>query len=182
MAQDNEIIARLKVEGVDKFKADINSANESTNELTAGVKKMEAQLAELPKGSNEFKKLSNEIEAVKIATEAGSSAFENNKTKLRQLKQDVSGLAGVLAVLKAEGKQNTQVFKDITAQFEKTKREAGELQDKIMRTLTIGEALEMLPKMVKELYAIDNADSGFSIGINKALTTKDGGIVEVNDE
>ena len=53
---------------------------------------------------------------------------------------------------------------------------------KIMRTLTIGEALEMLPKMVKELYAIDNADSGFSIGINKALTTKDGGIVEVNDE
>jgi len=53
---------------------------------------------------------------------------------------------------------------------------------KIMRTLTIGEALEMLPKMVKELYAIDNADGGFSIGIHKALTAKDGGIVEVFDD
>ncbi|HNA40421.1 MAG TPA: hypothetical protein PLR84_13010, partial [Chitinophagales bacterium] len=160
MAQDNEIIARLKVEGVDKFKADINSANESTNELTAGVKKMEAQLAELPKGSNEFKKLSNEIEAVKIATEAGSSAFENNKTKLRQLKQDVSGLAGVLAVLKAEGKQNTQVFKDITAQFEKTKREAGELQDKI------GDINQEISALGSDTRGIDNVVRGASLIAN----------------
>jgi len=78
MAQDNEIIAKLKVEGVDKFKADINSANESTNELTAGVKKMEAQLAEMPKGSNEFKKLSNEIEAVKKLAQVHLKTIKQN--------------------------------------------------------------------------------------------------------
>lgn len=160
MANDNDIIARLKVEGQDKFKADLLSASQSTNELTVNIKKMEDTIAQLPKGSKEFERLSNELEAVKIATEAGNTAFESSKAQLRQLKEQAAGLATVLATLKSEGKQNTQTFKDIQKEFESTKRRAGELTDKI------GDINAEISALGSDTRGIDNIVRGTQLMAN----------------
>ena len=130
MAEDNDIIARLKVEGQEKFKADLLASSKSADTVTASVTKMEAAIKEAT-DPKDIKRLTNELEAVKIASEAGATAFESSKAKLRAYKEEATGLATVLATLKLEGKQNTQTFKDVEKQFESTKKKAGQLSDQI---------------------------------------------------
>ena len=131
MASENDIIVNLKVEGVDGFKASLKGATQATDTLDASIKRMEDTLKTVPENSKDFKRLSTELEALKTVANASGDAFENNRTALAAYKKEISGLATVMATLKSEGKQGTQVFKDIQAQFEATKKKAGELKDKI---------------------------------------------------
>ena len=131
MASEKDIIVNLKVEGVDGFKASLKGAEQATDSLETSIKRMEDAIKTVPQGTQEFKKMTAELDALKVVANASGDAFENNRTALAAYKKEISGLATIMATLKAEGKQGTQVFKDIQAQFEATKKKAGELKDKI---------------------------------------------------
>lgn len=160
MADDNKIIAELVVAGKDKFVSDLQAASKAADSTSVSVAKMEAALKDIPAGTKEFEKFKNELEAVKIAAAASEGAFENNKRKMAELKKEVSGLATVLATLKAEGKQNTDTFKDIQKQFEETKKKAGELKDKM------SDINDEIKNLGSDTRGIDNAVRGVNLVAN----------------
>ena len=131
MADDNEIIAQLKVEGLAQYKADLATASKSIDTATTAIQKMESAMADIPKGTKEFEKLANELEAVKIVASITSDELENNKTLLRKYTKEISDLAVAMDKLEAEGKQNTQTYRDIEKAMKETSKKAGELKDKI---------------------------------------------------
>jgi hypothetical protein len=160
MASENDIIVNLKVEGVDGFKASLKGATQATDTLDASIKRMEDRLKTVPENSKDFKRLSTELEALKTVANASGDAFENNRAALAAYKKEISGLATVMATLKSEGKQGTQVFKDIQAQFEATKKKAGELKDKI------GDINNEISALGSDTSGIDNVVRGVSLVAN----------------
>ena len=130
MANDNDIIARLKVEGLNQFKAELAQSSKSADGTTTAVQRMEKAIADAT-DPKDVQRLTKELEAVKVATEAGEAAFVSHRSALTKLKDEARGFALVLATLKEEGKDNTQVFKDISVQYEKTKQNTALLENKI---------------------------------------------------
>jgi len=160
MPSEKDIIANLKVEGVEGFKTSIKGAEQATDSLESSIKRMEDSIKTIPEGSKEFKKMTSELEALKVVANSSVDAFENNRTALAAYKKEISGLATVMATLKAEGKQGTQVFKDIQAQFEATKKKAGELSDKI------GDINAEIKSLGSDTRGIDNVVRGVTLVAN----------------
>lgn len=160
MASEKDIIVNLKVEGVEGFKTSIKSAEQATDSLESSIKRMEDAIKTIPEGSKEFKKMTTELEALKVVANSSGDAFENNRTALAAYKKEISGLATIMATLKAEGKQGTQVFKDIQTQFEATKKKAGELSDKI------GDINAEIKSLGGDTRGIDNVVRGVTLVAN----------------
>lgn len=160
MADDNEIIAQLKVEGLAQYKADLATASKSTDTATTAIQKMESAMADIPKGTKEFEKLANELEAVKIVASITSDELENNKTVLRKYTKEISDLAVAMDKLKAEGKQNTQTYRDIEKAMKETSKKAGELKDKI------GDINSVIKNLGSDTRGIDNVVRGVGLMSN----------------
>lgn len=160
MADDNEIIAQLKVEGLAQYKADLATASKSTDTATTAIQKMESAMADIPKGTKEFEKLANELEAVKIVASITSDELENNKTVLRKYTKEISDLAVAMDKLKAEGKQNTQTYRDIEKAMKETSKKAGELKDKI------GDINSVINNLGSDTRGIDNVVRGVGLMSN----------------
>jgi hypothetical protein len=159
MANDNDIIAKLKVEGLSQFKVEMSQSSKAVDSTTVSINKMEKAITEAT-DPKDVQRLTKELEAVKIASEAGATAFESSKAKLRAYKEEATGLAVVLATLKSEGKQNTQTFKDIEKQFEATKRKAGDLSDQI------GDINQEIKALGSDTRGIDNVVRGATLMAN----------------
>ena len=160
MAEDNEIIAKLKVEGLAQYKSDLSSASKSTDTATTAIEKMESAMAEIPKGTKEFEKLAKELEAVKSVASITSDELENNKTVLRRYTKEISDLAVAMDKLKSEGKQNTQTYRDIEKAMKETAKKAGELKDKI------GDINSVIKNLGSDTRGIDNVVRGVSLMSN----------------
>lgn len=160
MAEDNEIIAKLKVEGLAQYKSDLSSASKSTDTATTAIEKMESAMAEIPKGTKEFEKLAKELEAVKSVASITSDELENNKTVLRRYTKEISDLAVAMDKLKSEGKQNTQTYRDIEKAMKETANKAGELKDKI------GDINSVIKNLGSDTRGIDNVVRGVSLMSN----------------
>ena len=160
MADDNEIIAQLKVEGLAQYKADLATASKSTDTATTAIQKMESAMADIPKGTKEFEKLANELEAVKIVASITSDELENNKTVLKRYTKEISDLAVAMDKLKSEGKQNTQTYRDIEKAMKETAKKAGELKDKI------GDINSVIKNLGSDTRGIDNVVRGVSLMSN----------------
>ena len=160
MAEDNEIIAKLKVEGLAQYKSDLSSASKSTDTATTAIEKMESAMAEIPKGTKEFEKLAKELEAVKSVASITSDELENNKTVLRKYTKEISDLAVAMDKLKSEGKQNTQTYRDIEKAMKETAKKAGELKDKI------GDINSVIKNLGSDTRGIDNVVRGVSLMSN----------------
>lgn len=159
MANDNDIIARLKVEGLNQFKAELAQSSKSADGTTTAVQRMEKAIADAT-DPKDVQRLTKELEAVKVATEASQTAFESSKAKLRAYKEEATGLATILATMKSEGKQNTQTFKDIEKQFEATKKKAGELSDQI------NDINQEIKSLGSDTRGIDNVVRGATLMAN----------------
>lgn len=159
MANDNDIIAKLKVEGLSQFKVEMSQSSKAVDSTTVSINKMEKAITEAT-NPKDVQRLTKELEAIKIASEAGATAFESSKAKLRAYKEEATGLAIVLATLKSEGKQNTQTFKDIEKQFESTKRKAGDLSDQI------GDINQEIKALGSDTRGIDNVVRGATLMAN----------------
>jgi hypothetical protein len=159
MASDNEIIAKLTVEGAAQFKSTFQDVEKQTDSITASINKMEVAISEAT-DPKEIKRLTNELEAVKIAAKASETAFDSAKAQLKSYKAETLGLATIMAQLKSEGKQNTQVFKDIQKQFEETKKKAGQLSDKI------GDVSSVIRNLSSDTRGIDNVVRGVAVLAN----------------
>lgn len=160
MAEDNEIIAKLKVEGLAQYKSDLSSASKSTDTATTAIEKMESAMAEIPKGTKEFEKLAKELEAVKSVASITSDELENNKTVLKRYTKEISDLAVAMDKLKSEGKQNTQTYRDIEKAMKETAKKAGELKDKI------GDINSVIKNLGSDTRGIDNVVRGVSLMSN----------------
>lgn len=160
MAEDNEIIAKLKVEGLAQYKSDLSSASKSTDTATTAIEKMESAMAEIPKGTKEFEKLAKELEAVKSVASITSDELENNKTVLKRYTKEISDLAVAMDKLKSEGKQNTQTYRDIEKAMKETANKAGELKDKI------GDINSVIKNLGSDTRGIDNVVRGVSLMSN----------------
>ena len=156
---DNDIIARLKVEGLNTFKAELAQGSKAADGTTVAIQKMEKAITEAT-DPKDIQRLTKELEAVKVASEAGATAFESSKAKLRQYKEEATGLAIVLATLKSEGKQGTQTFKDIEKQFEATKKKAGQLSD------LISDVNQEIKSIGSDTRGIDNVVRGATLMAN----------------
>lgn len=159
MANDNDIIARLKVEGLNQFKAELAQSSKSADGTTTAVQRMEKAIADAT-DPKDVQRLTKELEAVKVATEASQTAFESSKAKLRAYKEEATGLATILATMKSEGKQNTQTFKDIEKQFEATKKKAGELSGQI------NDINQEIKSLGSDTRGIDNVVRGATLMAN----------------
>ena len=159
MANDNDIIARLKVEGLNQFKAELAQSSKSADGTTTAVQRMEKAIADAT-DPKDVQRLTKELEAVKVATEASQTAFESSKAKLRAYKEEATGLATILATMKSEGKQNTQTFKDIEKQFEATKKKAGQLSDQI------NDINQEIKSLGSDTRGIDNVVRGATLMAN----------------
>lgn len=159
MANDNDIIAKLKVEGLSQFKVEMSQSSKAVDSTTVSINKMEKAITEAT-NPKDIQRLTKELEAIKIASEAGATAFESSKAKLRAYKEEATGLAVVLATLKSEGKQNTQTFKDIEKQFESTKKKAGALSDQI------GDINQEIKSLGSDTRGIDNVVRGATLMAN----------------
>lgn len=159
MASDNEIIAKLTVEGAAQFKSTFQDVEKQTESITSSINKMEVAISEAT-DPKEIKRLTNELEAVKIAAKASETAFDSAKAQLKSYKAETLGLATIMAQLKSEGKQNTQVFKDIQKQFEETKRKAGQLSGKI------GDVSSVIRNLSSDTRGIDNVVHGVAVLAN----------------
>lgn len=159
MASDNEIIAKLTVEGAAQFKSTFQDVEKQTESITSSINKMEVAISEAT-DPKEIKRLTNELEAVKIAAKASETAFDSAKAQLKSYKAETLGLATIMAQLKSEGKQNTQVFKDIQKQFEETKKKAGQLSDKI------GDVSSEIRNLSSDTIGIDNVVHGVAVLTN----------------
>lgn len=159
MANDNDIIARLKVEGLNQFKAELAQSSKSADGTTTAVQRMEKAIADAT-DPKDVQRLTKELEAVKVATEASNTAFESSKAKLRAYKEEATGLATILATMKSEGKQNTQTFKDIEKQFEATKKKAGELSGQI------NDINQEIKSLGSDTRGIDNVVRGATLMAN----------------
>ena len=159
MANDNDIIARLKVEGLNQFKAELAQSSKSADGTTTAVQRMEKAIADAT-DPKDVQRLTKELEAVKVATEASQTAFESSKAKLRAYKEEATGLATILATMKSEGKQNTQTFKDIEKQFEATKKKAGQLSDQI------SDINQEIKSLGSDTRGIDNVVRGATLMAN----------------
>lgn len=159
MASDNEIIAKLTVEGAAQFKSTFQDVEKQTESITSSINKMEVAISEAT-DPKEIKRLTNELEAVKIAAKASETAFDSAKAQLKSYKAETLGLATIMAQLKSEGKQNTQVFKDIQKQFEETKRKAGQLSDEI------GDVSSVIRNLSSDTRGIDNVVRGVAVLAN----------------
>jgi hypothetical protein len=160
MAEDNEIIAKLKVEGLAQYKSDLSSASKSTDTATTAIEKMESAMAEIPKGTKEFEKLAKELEAVKSVASITSDELENNKTVLKRYTKEISDLAVAMDKLKSDGKQNTQTYRDIEKAMKETAKKAGELKDKI------GDINSVIKNLGSDTRGIDNVVRGVSLMSN----------------
>ena len=159
MANDNDIIAKLKVEGLSQFKVEMSQSSKAVDSTTVSINKMEKAITEAT-NPKDIQRLTKELEAIKIASDAGATAFESSKAKLKAYKEEATGLAIVLATLKSEGKQNTQTFKDIEKQFESTKRKAGDLSDQI------GDINQEIKSLGSDTRGIDNVVRGATLMAN----------------
>ena len=159
MANDNDIIARLKVEGLNQFKAELAQSSKSADGTTTAVQRMEKAIADAT-DPKDVQRLTKELEAVKVATEASNTAFESSKAKLRAYKEEATGLATILATMKSEGKQNTQTFKDIEKQFEATKKKAGQL------SAQINDINQEIKSLGSDTRGIDNVVRGATLMAN----------------
>ena len=160
MADGNEIIAKLKVEGKEEFINTIKQAQETTQEFSAGIDVLVDRLKKMPEGSKEYKNLKNELTAMQIAIDSSSNAFETNTKKLNELKNTALGLSNIMVSLKEAGKQNTDTFKDIERQFKATQKEAAKLENHIKDVRT------SINSMGSSTAIIDKTVSGISLMAN----------------
>ena len=70
MASEKDIIVNLKVEGVDGFKASLKGAEQATDSLETSIKRMEDAIKTVPQGTQEFKKMTAELDALKVVANA----------------------------------------------------------------------------------------------------------------
>lgn len=171
MASDNDIIARLRVDGVDKFKTDMQSGGDAVGEMDKDIKALygtldqaKTKLSGLKEGTKEFNTLSKEIKATELAMNSLDGGMENAKVKLRQLQSGIVNMTFTLKEMEKAGLKGTTQFKLLENEIKSLTNKAGELKD------TIGDVSETVRNAGSDTRGIDNAlravtslSAGFSV-------------------
>lgn len=118
-------------------------AADGLEDVNAALDVAKQKLATLDPGSSDFKKLSDEIKAAEISMGSLNGGSGEYEEKLVSLKKQLREMTVALAAMKAEGLDNTEVYKNLIS-------EAGELRD------TIGDVQEEIALAGSDTSGIDN--------------------------
>lgn len=125
MASDNEVIAKLIVEGVTEFKAQLESTTTDTDKVKANVKAIGVE------GSKAFDTMSQEVSDADSSIKQISQSTASYKTQLKQMRAEIVTLTIELTKMKEAGQQGTQQFNNLDAKIKGLTNDAGRLDDVI---------------------------------------------------
>lgn len=131
MASDNQIIAEIIVEGVDKFKADLKGAQGSVESLNSAIEKTGTESKE--------------------ATSEATKSFESFRTQLKGMTSELTAMNLQLAEMKDAGKAGTKEFTDLEKKMSDLQKKAGNLKD------AMGDAAEQIKAAGSDTSGLDKA-------------------------
>lgn len=140
MAQDNQIIAEIIVEGADQFKAQLQSSRkevqafdddqkELNNTLVDAKNKLKDLETQGKANTQEYKKLENETRAVEISMQSQGKATDSLRTQQRKLKEEYADLRIKLEQLEKANLKGTDSYKLLEQRMQVVQQEAGSLND-----------------------------------------------------
>lgn len=131
MASDNQIIAEIIVEGVDKFKADLKGAQGSVESLNSAIEKTGTESKE--------------------ATSEATKSFESWRSQLKGMTSELTAMNLQLAEMKDAGKAGTKEFTDLEKKMSDLQKKAGNLKD------AMGDAAEQIKAAGSDTSGLDKA-------------------------
>lgn len=140
MAQDNQIIAEIIVEGADQFKAQLQSSRKEVQAFDDDQKELNNTLAEAKNklkdletqgkaNTAEYKKLENETRAVEISMQSQGKATDSLRTQQRKLKEEYADLRIKMEQLEKANLKGTDSYKLLEQRMQVVQQEAGSLND-----------------------------------------------------
>lgn len=140
MAQDNQIIAEIIVEGADQFKAQLQSSRKEVQAFDDDQKELNNTLVDAKnklkdletqgKANNaEYKKLENETKAVEISMQSQGKATDSLRTQQRKLKEEYADLRIKMEQLEKANLKGTDSYKLLEQRMQVVQQEAGSLND-----------------------------------------------------
>ena len=158
MADDNDIIVRLKAEGVEKFKTDISSTTKSVDSLSVSITEVGTESA---KSFNTLTTETNEANQALKSTETTAKSF---RAQMRDLKAEITGINLEMGKLQDEGKQGTAQFEALRRKAKELTDQAGRLDDAMKDAAqTIGQAGSDTRGIDQALRAVTSLSAGFQV-------------------
>jgi uncharacterized protein YukE len=155
-----DILVNFTQQGIEDLKKDVTQTSDEFETLAKTVDLAKKKLSTLDEGSKEFKTLNNEIKAVEKTMKSVTTTTEKSTTRMRALKEELVVLRTEMDRMAKAGEKNTQAFKNLSAQFDKTKADAAELRDNIA---DIGDEINA---SASDTNKLDRAIRGLSLGVS----------------
>ncbi len=155
-----EVIVKFTQEGAEELKKSVVGATDEVKELGNALDASKKKLSEMPQSGKEFNKLQNEIKATEVVMEELGKSTISAKTQLKNMNKDMVDLRVAMEKLKSEGKQDTEIFKNLEKAFNSTKKEAAFLKDTI---LDVGDEIK---RAASDTNRLDVALRTISVGVS----------------
>jgi hypothetical protein len=158
MANENDIIARLKVEGVEKFKADIEGSVASTKKLQTSVKDTGDT------GSDAFDKMGKSVDDTKAGVDELAKSTASYKSQLKTMQTEIVSLTMELHDMRDAGKSGTKEFDALDKKIKEITNKAGNLKDALADASdVIKNAGSDTRGLDKALRSVTTLASGFQV-------------------
>lgn len=131
MAEVDPIILKFETEGLTNSQTQLKQTAEGVVNLTNAISSMQTEMAGLDKESARYKTLQKEVQATTSVFNTLSETQESLGSEYRKLVKDIGAIERALQGLKNEGQQDTEVFRNLTAQSKEFTQSAANIKNKI---------------------------------------------------
>lgn len=140
MAQDNQIIAEIILEGADQFKAQLQGSRKEVQAFEDEQKELNSTLGDAKKklkdlenqgkaNTQEYKRLEKETKAVEIAMQNQGKASESLRTQQKKLKEEYADLRIKMEQMEKANLKGTESYKLLQSRMVQVQGQAGNLND-----------------------------------------------------
>jgi len=131
MANTDPIILSFQTEGLTNSQTQLKETAQGVVNLTNAISSMQTEMAGLDKESARYKTLQKEVQATTNVFNTLSETQESLGSEYRKLVKDIGAIERALQGLKNEGQQDTEVFRNLTAQSKEFTASAANIKNKI---------------------------------------------------